>query len=223
MIKACLFDLDGTLLDTLTTIAYFCNNALKKHGVEPVDDINKYKYFVGNGAKKLVERTLREKNAYNDDIYNKVYKYYTESYDADPTYLTEPYDGICPMLKALKTKGIKTGVISNKPDFATKAVCRKKLAPGLVGEVRGQVEGIAVKPDIQGPLKVLEALNVRPEDTMYIGDTSVDMQTGKNLGAYTVGVLWGFRSEEELRASGADEIVSHPSEIIEIIERINGK
>jgi len=222
MIKACLFDLDGTLLNTLSTIAHYANGSLKKFGLPIISDTDKYKQFVGNGAKKLIERILRENDAYNEEIYHKVYKYYMESYDANPTYLTEPYDGICPMLEELSDRGIAMGVISNKPDYATKSVCEKKFRKGLLNEVRGQVDGIKIKPDTEGALLVLDKLLVKGAESLYIGDTSVDMQTGKNLGSYTVGVLWGFRSREELLASGADEVVSNPMEIISIIDRING-
>ena len=219
MIKACLFDLDGTLLDTLTTIAYYSNMALSAHGIEPVE-VDRYKLFVGNGAKKLVERMLKYRNAYSEESFHIIYKYYMESYDANPTYLTEPYDGICDMLDSVKQRGISAGVISNKPDFATKAVCAAKFTPGTFGEVRGQVEGIAVKPDTEGAVCVLNSLGVSSDETIYVGDTDVDMQTGKNLGAYTVGVLWGFRDEEELTDAGADAVISHPMELVDLIDKL---
>ena len=109
------------------------------------------------------------------------------------------------------------GVITNKPDFAAKAVCEAKFKKGLLDIVRGQTESVAVKPDPEGALMVLEKLGAKTEETMFVGDTSVDMQTGKNLGAYTVGVLWGFREKEELIKSGADIVVSKPHEIKEIV------
>jgi phosphoglycolate phosphatase len=222
MIKACLFDLDGTLLDTITTISYYANMALEKFGIEPIEK-DKYNYFVGNGAKILIERMLRERNVYTDDTFKKVYDFYVKSYDADTTYLTEAYDGIIDMLTELKNRGIKAGVISNKPDYATRSVCAKKIDSSLLHTVRGQIEGIRIKPDTEGALNVLKLMEADPAETMYIGDTGVDMQTGKNLGAYTVGVLWGFRKEDELRDNGADRIISHPKEIISVIDEINVK
>lgn len=220
MIKACLFDLDGTLLDTLTTITYYCNLSLENFGFETIDK-EECKYMVGSGAKKLVERMLEKIGEYNEQNYHKVYKYYMENYDANPSYLTEPYDGICDMLAELKQMGIKVGVISNKPHFATTEVCKEKIDASLTDCVRGQIEGVKIKPDPEGPMAVLETLGADGAECVYIGDTSVDMHTGKNIGAYTVGVSWGFRSTEELRASGADAIISHPGELLDIIKNIN--
>ena len=220
MIKACLFDLDGTLLNTLTTIAYYANYALRENGIETAHT-EEYKLFVGNGAKKLVERMLKSKNAYSEEMFNKVYKCYMESYDANPTYLTEPYDGIGDMLVALKKRGIMVGVISNKPDYAAKSVCRQKFPSELIDAVQGQIEGLPIKPDVSGPMQVLERLGAMPDETIYIGDSGVDMQTGRNLKSFTVGVSWGFRSVEELMENGADRIVSAPHEIIDIAYKLN--
>lgn len=215
MIKACLFDLDGTLLNTITTITHFCNYALGEYGISPIE-CEECKLFVGNGAKKLVERMLKSKNAYSKEMFDKVYRCYMDAYDANPTHLTEPYEGIVDMLKALKERGIKVGVISNKPDYAAKSVCRQKLPTELIDDVQGQIEGIPIKPDITGPMQVLDRLGVLPEDAMYIGDSGVDMQTGKNLGSFTVGVAWGFRSVEELKENGADAVISSAKEILDL-------
>ena len=215
MIKACLFDLDGTLLNTLTTISHFGNYALSQHGIAPID-CEDYKMLVGNGAKKLVERMLKKQGAYTEDMYASVYKCYMESYDANPTHLTEPYDGIIDMLTALKERGIKVGVISNKPDYAAKSVCAKKIASHLTDAVQGQIEGVPIKPDISGPMQVLDRLGVSPSETMYIGDSGVDMQTGKNLGSFTVGVAWGFRSVEELKENGADAVIYSAKELLNL-------
>lgn len=220
MIKVCLFDLDGTLLDTLTTITYYCNLSLTEFGFGTIDK-EECKYMVGNGAKNLVKRMLEKVNEYNEPNYHKVYKYYMESYDANPSYLTEPYEGICDMLRELKKMGIKVGVISNKPHFATTSVCKEKIDPSLTDCVRGQIEGVKIKPDPEGPMAVLDELGEKGINCVYIGDTAVDMYTGKNIGAYTVGVSWGFRSAEELKEAGADAIITHPSELLDIVRGIN--
>ena len=220
MIKACLFDLDGTILDTIKTIAYYCNRALEEFGIEPIE-IEKYNYLAGKGARNLVEGMLRERNCYSEKLFEKIFPFYMESYDANPTYLTEPFDGICSLLKELKSMGIKTAVISNKPDFATKYLCKEKFEDGLLDIVRGQVDGVKLKPDTEGALLILNEFGVKNEEVLYVGDTDTDMHTGKNLGAYTVGVLWGFRKEDELRANGADRIVSNPMEILKIAQEMS--
>lgn len=220
MIKACLFDLDGTLLNTITTIAHFGNYALGEHGISPIE-CDDYKLLVGNGAKKLVERMLRKQGVYSEEMYASVYNCYMKAYDASPTYLTEPYDGIEDMLVALKKRGIMVGVISNKPDYAAKSVCRQKLPSELIDAVQGQIEGLPIKPDVSGPMQVLERLGALPEETIYAGDSGVDIQTGRNLKSFTVGVSWGFRSVEELMENGADRIVCAPHEIIDIADKLN--
>ncbi len=222
MIKACLFDLDGTILDTIVTIAHYGNMALEKFGIEPIE-VERYKYLAGKGARNLIEGMLRERGCYSEELFNDVYPYYMKNYDANPTYLTEPFEGITELLKYLKANGIKAGVISNKPDFAAKSICDVKFEEGLLDVVRGQVDGVKNKPDTQGVCMVADALGVTSHEVLYIGDTDIDMQTGKNFDAYTVGVLWGFRKEDELKQNGADEIVSHPMEIEHIIDRINKK
>lgn len=220
MIKACLFDLDGTLLNTITTITHFCNYALGRYGISPIE-CEECKLFVGDGAKKLVERMLKSKNAYSEEMFDEVYKCYMDAYDANPTHLTEPYEGIEDMLSSLKDRGIRVGVISNKPDYAAKSVCAQKLPSELVDAVQGQIEGVPVKPDVSGPMQVLEKLGALPGETIYAGDSGVDMQTGKSLKCFTVGVLWGFRSAEELMENGADRIISSPLEIIDIADKLN--
>ncbi len=222
MIKACLFDLDGTVLDTINTIAWYCNKALEKFGIEAIP-VERYNYLAGKGAKNLVESMLRERNCFSEELFSEVFSYYMSIYDTDPYYLTKPFDGIEELLASLKAMGIKTAVISNKPDFATKSLCQKMFALGSLDTVRGQVEGVKLKPHTEGVELVMNSLGVNKDEILYIGDTDVDMQTGKNLGAYTVGVLWGFRDAKELNANGADELVSHPAEILHIIERINKK
>ena len=222
MIKLCMFDLDGTLLDTLSTIAYYGNYALMAHGILPIDK-EEYKYFAGNGAKILIKRMLEFSDSYSDEIYDKVYKTYMKVYDANPTHLTEPFEGICPLLSELKGMNIEVAVISNKPDFATKEVCKAKIPSGLLDEVRGQQEGVPIKPNPEGAFSIMEKFNAHSAEVVYVGDTGVDMQTGKNIGAYTIGVTWGFRNKEELVSNGADFIVDYPLQIIEIVKQTKTK
>lgn len=219
MYKTCVFDLDGTLTDTVTTIAHYGNRALELFGLKPfsADD---YKYMVGKGAKNLVKQMVEKNNCFDEEIYKKVYNEYVTSYDRDFTYLTNVYDGIYDLIEFLKNKGFKLAVVSNKPHFATSGIIDKFFPENTFDIVYGQREGFPIKPDPSVVLSVLNDFGVSPIDTIYIGDTKTDMETGKNAGAFTVGVLWGFRDEKELRENGADMIISSPRELIDFIENL---
>ena len=219
MIKLCIFDLDGTLTNTITTINHYLNVALSANGISSVTE-EESKYLVGNGAKLLIKRALIAKGAYNDAVFEKVYKDYNEAYNKEPLYLTEVYSGIKELLCELKMRGVKLAVLSNKPDYPVKNVI-KHFFDGFFDCVRGGIEGVPLKPDKTACEKILAELGLTRDECAFIGDTSVDIETGKNLGAKTtVGVLWGFRTREELENAGADIIVSHPSEIIsEVFEK----
>ncbi len=218
MIKAVVYDLDGTLLDTLGTIAGYGNTAMKKFGLSEFDT-DSYRYFVGNGAKTLIKRMLEAGNIDADEYFDKVYEYYTSIYDADPISDTKPYDGIPELTDELRTLGIKQAILSNKPDFATKGVA-KRFFDGMFDRVYGGREGIELKPHPGALLSVLDELEVKPDECVFVGDTYVDIRTGKSAGAHTIGVLWGFRDREELEREGAEYIVSKPSEIAEIVKSI---
>lgn len=213
MIKLCIFDLDGTLLDTLPTIAYYCNHSLKEFDL-PVIKQEKFKYLAGNGAKVLVERMLDEVGADREKYFDKVYNFYNKEYDSNVNYLTKPFDEIPEMLAGLKTLGISTAVISNKPDFAAVNVCKNFLGE-LVDIAHGGREGIPLKPAPDGVFEIMKEAGVTADECLYVGDTGTDMETGKNSGIFSIGVLWGFRKEDELLKNGADLIVSHPLEILD--------
>lgn len=219
MIKVCIFDMDGTVSNTINSIAHFGNNALKKAGLAEIET-DVYKKLVGNGAKVLVERMLETLNAdksYFEEVYNE---YYTK-YDQDFLYLTEPYEGIIDMLKALKQMGLKVAILSNKPHGTALKVADALFSDCPVDVCYGGREGIPLKPDPAGVFEIMEELGVKKEECLYIGDTATDMKTGKGAHLYTLGVLWGFRDREELENGGADEIISHPSEIIDIVNKFN--
>lgn len=217
MIKACIFDLDGTLTNTLPTISCYANGALVKNGFLPYEE-ERYKYFVGNGAKTLVARMLEAQGKMSEENLACVFEDYNCAYNAAPLDKTEVYDGIFPLLRVLKERGLKTAVLSNKPDFATVSVVRHFFSD-LFDTAHGGREGIALKPSAEGALLLMEELGITdPAEILYVGDTSVDMDTGKSAGFFTVGVLWGFRTEEELRAHNADAIVSHPLDILAFVK-----
>ena len=216
MIKSCIFDLDGTLFNTLTSIRYFLNKTLEENGIEGITE-EQCKIFVGNGARKLIERCFKHRGIDDGELLEKVLQQYNASYNAEATYLTEPYEGIVGMLEGLKAMGMSLAVISNKPEPTVKQVAA--LTPGMYAIVRGGREGVPLKPDPTAVYEMLEELDVKPCETVYVGDTSVDMKTGKAFGAYlTVGVTWGFRDRRELEESGADHIVDTASELLNIIK-----
>lgn len=219
MIKLCIFDLDGTLLDTLPTISHYSNLALAEFGLPSVLE-ERFKYHAGNGAKVLIERTLKDVNADLDKYFDKVFKFYTKEYDKDVNYLTKPFDGVPELLAGLKTMGIGTAVLSNKPHYATVNVV-KNLLGELVDLTCGARDNVPLKPSPDGVFNILAELNINPDECLYIGDTGTDMETAKNSGLFAIGVLWGFRDEAELKNAGADIIVSHPLEILDYVKKVN--
>lgn len=214
MIKCCIFDLDGTLLNTLTTITYYVNLTTKKRGIAPITE-EECKGFIGNGALNLMRRTLASKGIVDEEMSVELWKEYMDEYNVDSMYLTVPYDGIPELLSSLKEKGILLGVLSNKQDSSTQDVVNKIL-PGLFDRVRGdRADSTPLKPAPDGLFNMMEELGVKADEVLYIGDTSVDMKTGKAAGVKkTVGVLWGFRSREELIESGADVLAQRAEDIL---------
>ncbi len=216
MIKLCIFDLDGTLANTLTSISYFANKALNKHNLDSIPT-ERYKKLVGNGAAVLVQRMIKEVGGSKQD-YLKVLPEYNTSYDNNFLYLTAPYGGILNMLAALKAMGTKTAVLSNKPESTTKKISDTLFGERLIDLCCGAREDFPLKPDPKGVFEILEHFNISEEQCLYIGDTATDIETAKNAGLKAIGVLWGFRDLNELSAAGADFIVSTPSEIVKIAE-----
>lgn len=216
MIKAVIFDLDGTITDTLSTIAHFGNFALNSHGFDSIPE-EEYKYFAGNGKKVLIEKMLEYHNAYTEENFKNVEKTYDNAYESDPIGKTVPFDGIIFLLKNLHEKGLKTAVDSNKPHNVALMVIDKLFPAGSFDNIYGQIDGIPHKPDPTLALKLAREFGISPKECLFVGDTSVDMQTAKSAGMNAVGVLWGFREAEELKSSGADYIVSEPKEILGII------
>ncbi len=213
MIKCCIFDLDGTLLDTINSIAYFVNKTFQNHGIDTVT-AEECNYFAGNGAKLLVKRALTARGAYDEESFSAILEEYKAAYDANPTYLTDAFPGIRELLASLKSNGVKIAVLSNKPDFATKSVV-KHFFGDIFDVVLGGRDGVPLKPDPRAALDILKGFSVSADEVAFIGDTSTDIETGKNLGAKrTIGVLWGFRPEKELKDAGANVIVSSAEQIL---------
>lgn len=216
MYKVAIFDLDGTLTDTLESMAVAGNKTLESVGLEK-RSVEEYKYFAGDGADTLVRRMLVAAGDSECKLFDKAYNLYRKEFAIDCTYKVKTYDGIMEMVKQMKDKGMKLAVLSNKPHARAVEVVYKFFGEGLFDIVQGQVDGVAKKPDPQGALLIAKKLGVETNECLYVGDTDVDMKTGKSADMFTVGVLWGFRDEEELRTNGADRIVSKPSEIIDLL------
>ena len=216
--KLCIFDLDGTVLDTAPSIAHYGNLALAKHNVEPIDE-KEYQYFAGDGAKMLVKRMLDYRACYSDALHASVFKIYNEMYNADVTCKTVIFDGLLEVLDRLKAEGYRFVIVSNKPDFAAKTVANALYGEGYFDRVIGQKEGSALKPDPGEVLAVMRELGATAADCVYVGDTDTDMRTGKNANLYTIGVLWGFRGRDELEKTGADAIAATPEELYRIVTR----
>ena len=215
-IKCAVFDLDGTLLNTIKTITYYLNFALTKNGMSEVSP-EECMTFVGDGVRKLLLRAIDARGEYSDELYERMFTDYNEAYDANPHYLTEVYEGVCSMLSELKSGGIRLAVLSNKPHFATMATI-DKFFPNIFDIVSGGKEGVPLKPNSTSLLATISALGCTPVECVYIGDSDVDMFTASAAGvALSVAVTWGFRSRDVLRSAGAEIFADSANELSRLI------
>lgn len=229
MKKAVIFDLDGTLADTLASIAYCADRALLDEGFPVIGDRESYKRMVGNGARMQMIRALRmvgdpegeaaaEPDAdgfmtcpvHTEAVLERYMRYFAK----DCMYQVKPYEGICGLLEALKKRGIRTAVFSNKPHENTKYVIDCLFGKDCFSVVQGQTEALKKKPAPDGVFAIIKKLGLQKEDILYVGDSGVDMDTGKAAGVKTVGVLWGFRTGQELMEHGADALIEKPQELL---------
>lgn len=215
MPKAIVFDLDGTLLDTLDDIAISANFALKTLGFKE-EEVLKYRYFVGEGVIKLFENIFAS-SPQSDEVISKAVALFESHYAKQFHQNTKLYEGVSKMLTFLQKRGFKMAILSNKPDSFTKMCALKYLRAWHFEVVFGAREGIPKKPHPQGALDVAEALHVKPEACYYLGDTMIDMQTATGAGMISIGALWGFRDEEELVFHGAQFLAKTPSEVIKLL------
>ena len=211
MYRTVIFDLDGTLLDTLDDLTASVNFALTSFGL-PTRTKEEVRAFVGNGIVKLIERAI----GYKHPFFDKIFTTFREHYGAHCKDKTKEYIGITPLLLELKARGVQTAVVSNKADFAVKALSEEYF-PNLLQEAVGENEkaGIAKKPAPDSLLAVMKNLNAEKKTTVYVGDSEVDIQTAANAGVDCISVVWGFKDEEFLRTNGAKTLVNAPMEILE--------
>lgn len=212
MKKLCIFDLDGTLLNTLDSIAYYVNDTMKHFGL-PVIETEKIRTFVGNGAKNLISRSLRYNGSELDA--EKVLSVYIEKYNSDALYLVKPYDGIRELLSKLHENGVTLAVLSNKPHSSTSIMIDKIFGKDLFSVVRGPYNNEKVKPEPAVANEI--AKGFEKENCFFIGDSDVDIKTGRNALMHTIGVTWGFRDRDVLQNAGAEKIVSKAADIADIV------
>lgn len=217
MKKAVIFDLDGTLTDTVASIAEAGNAmlALRGFGPQPVD---RYRFFAGDGAKALVLRALAAAGeATPAAVVDEALEQYLTIFAPLCTKGVKPFDGIPELLHQLKQRGVAVAVLSNKPHPMTCTVVREMFGKDTFTVVQGQEADIPPKPDQTGVNRILAQLQLQAEDCLYVGDTDTDMDTARNAGMESVGVLWGFRQEEELRKHHASHIISQPLQLLELL------
>jgi phosphoglycolate phosphatase len=215
--SAIIFDLDGTLLDTLADIAEAANRVLVKHGLS-AHVLDSYRQFVGEGLRVLFERSLPGE-ACNEELLAACAEDFRQAYAECWNVRTRPYDGIVELLSCLVTREVRLAVLSNKPDAFTKACVRGYFPEFPFESVLGQRDGVPRKPDPAGALEIAAAMDVAPDQFLYVGDTAVDMRTALAAGMFPVGVLWGFRPLPELLAGGAQAVIQRPQELLRWLGR----
>lgn len=213
-IKAFIFDLDGTLLNTISDLRDSINLALDQFGYPHFSE-SEVKLKVGNGMKVLIRRSVPAE--FDDAQVEKVLQVFLHEYKIHQMDETAPYPGIVDLLHELNRKGVPCGVISNKQNPNTQSIIQHFFSDIQFTFVSGEVAGIDPKPDPTLTLRCIKAMNLSPDEILYVGDTKVDIATGHNAGLKTVGVTWGFRDRKELVDNHADYLVDHPSELLELL------
>ncbi|MBQ8434411.1 MAG: HAD family hydrolase [Oscillospiraceae bacterium] len=211
--KLAIFDLDGTLVNSLEDIANAANYSLEKAGC-PVHELENYNYFVGDGLNELIHRILPPDK---QDKFDEVFNIYKDYYNSHYMVKTRAYDGIIQMLERLTENGVSLAVASNKTDVFTQNVVKHYFGEKIFSVVCGRTESRPVKPDPAILRTIMDKLQANPADCFMIGDTNIDIKTGKNAGIKTIGCLWGFRTLEELNEAGADFIAEKPENIVKFI------
>ena len=216
MIRCCIFDLDGTLLNTLDALTYTTNLTLKEFGYGPVDPEH-IKQFVGDGYRMQMKRALMYSGDKELLHYEEALSAYTRLFAEHCLYHVRPYEGIPELLQELKARGIRIAVLSNKPHARTVENIEAAFGKGYFDIVAGQKDDVPKKPDPSGALKAAKLCGADPSECLYFGDTNTDMKTGKNAKMTTVGVLWGFRWREELAAFHPEFLLEKPQDILKEI------
>jgi phosphoglycolate phosphatase len=212
--KGVIFDLDGTLVNSLEDIADAMNSVLQDLNY-PTHSYDDYQYFIGSGLRNLVSKSLPE-NHNDENQIERCYDLMVEVYRDNCTNQTKPYNGIVELLDELKSRNIKLSVFSNKADALTKEITAF-LFPGYFDPIVGLSIESLKKPNPFEAIEISKSLELKPEEMIFVGDSGIDMQTATNANMFAVGVLWGYRPEEELMANGANHILNHPLDLIPIL------
>ena len=221
-VKAVLFDLDGTLLNTLEDIADSANYVLDAFGF-PVHPTEDYRYFVGDGMRVLLARVLPA-DVSTSEMLDDIISAYSDHYSKHSLDKTRPYEGIIEMLSELKAQrgdDLKLAVISNKPDGNAKHTVEHFFGLDVFDYVVGGIEGVPLKPNPTMALRALEAIGAEPSEALFVGDTGIDMKTAKSVGCTSIGVTWGFRDADELKLNGADYLAGSAGELLRLIYEVS--
>jgi phosphoglycolate phosphatase len=218
-ISAVVFDLDGTLLDTLEDIASCANRVLVDHGV-PAFSLDAYKMFVGEGLRNLFLRALPAATCSEEKIRECSAQFRAE-YDRGWDVITQPYDDVDQLLQEVAGRGYKMSVLSNKPHEFTVRCVERYFGSHPFDLVLGQSDDVPAKPDPAGARRIAEHLGLSPKECLFLGDTGTDMRTAVSAGMYPVGALWGFRSLEEVVGAGAEHVIAAPLELLSILDDVN--
>lgn len=214
--RAVVFDLDGTLLNTLEDLTDSVNAALAAFG-QPQKTIEQIRTYVGNGIRNLMKRSVKDGEANPD--FEKIFQKFREHYKEHCQDKTKPYDGIRDLLRTLKAEGIKMAIVSNKADFAVKEL-NEYYFKGFDMTAIGEREGIARKPAPDSVFQALQELGVSSDQAVYVGDSEVDLETAKRAGLPCISVLWGFREEELLKEHGAEHLARTADDLCSLLEMI---
>lgn len=213
--QAVMFDLDGTLLDTIDDLGDSMNWALAQLGLA-THGIEECKYFVGDGVRNFALRALPEDRR-DEATLAQLIGLYRDAYSRNWDRKTRPYEGIAELLDELTRRGLDSVVYSNKPDEFTNLAVKKILGRWEFRAIVGARQGVPHKPDPGAALEIARQLNIPPQQFIYLGDTNTDMQTANAAGMYAVGALWGFRTAEELRANNAKALIAHPLDLVKLL------
>ena len=216
MYKACIFDLDGTLTNTLESLTYSVNTTLEELGLSSIT-WQQCRAFVGSGPRPLLEQSLKAVGDQELVHIEQAVEIYARVFKEGCMYKVEPYAGIVELLAALKEKGLRLAVLSNKPHMQTNKIVEKFFEEATFDLVEGLKSDVPKKPDPTAALIIAEKLGVSKEECVYIGDSDTDMLTGNNAGMLPVGVTWGFRDRDVLVEYGAKYLIEHPEELLDII------